>query len=115
MKDIIKQILKEGLKTDHSVTIAGIELFIDNYVSSHKEHTAIFLIKEGELLNMDEYSRIEEELASIGLVHVSPHSYRRSNGFRGDIAQVGSIRVRVDVQEIVKIYLEGALSTRGKI
>lgn len=115
MRNIIKQILKEGSQTEHSVTIGGIELFIDNYVSSHKEHTDIFLIKDGELLNMEEYNRIEEELASIGLTHVSPQSYRNSNGFRGEIAEVGSIRVRVDVQEIVKIYLDGSLSTIGKI
>jgi hypothetical protein len=115
MKNIIIQILKEEVNNEPSVIIAGIELVVDNYVSSHKEHTDIFLIKDGELLNMEEYSRIEEELASVGIVHVSPQSYRRSSGFRGDIEYVKTIRVRLDIKEIVKIYLDGALSTRGSI
>ena len=101
MKTLIKRILKEGKLTEHSVTIAGFELFITDYISSgHQDDgTAdIFLEvpKNGEPLTMEEFLLVEDELMSVGFKRVETQTTRGKN-------QIFAIRVGVDIPQIVKI------------
>jgi hypothetical protein len=110
MKNLIKRILKEGKLTEHSVIVAGFKFYIDDYISSgHQgDGTADIFLKVGddsEPLTMEEYLLVEDELMSVGFKKVETQTTR------GD--QVLGIRVGVDVPQIIKIYIDGALSTKG--
>ena len=109
MKDLIRKILTEG--REHGVTLNGFEFYVDDFISTQRDGSShIFLnVAGGKALPFNQYKVISDELLSVG-IDSSPSTY--NNNDDGEIAFISTIRVKVDVIEMVSMYLNTSLPNK---
>jgi hypothetical protein len=111
MKDLIKKILTEqSVGESDIVTINGIKLFVDPFISKQYDNSVHIFLKVVESpLTADEYYSINETLHSIGL-ESDYNNYTMKD--TDEINTVSSIRVAVDVVSIIALYLNTSLDNK---
>jgi len=109
MKNLIKKILKEGHQ--HSITISGVKFYIDDFVSSQRDgETHIFLNVVGDSLPLNHYQVVHDELMSVG-IDSSPNTW--AEGDSGEITLISTIRVKINVLDIIELYLNTSLNNKN--